>query len=165
MSGKLQIATTADVLGIIALRSAVAATLTERYGKGVWSGVATEKGVLYDLRTSKVFVMYQESRLVATVRLATKKPWAIDLRYFSECRRPLYLLSLAVAPDLQRQGIGRRCLEEVTRIGRQWPADGIRLDAYDALAGAGSFYDKCGFREVGRASYRGCPLVYYEMKL
>ena len=125
-----------------------------------------KKEVLYDLRTSKVFVMYRASRLVATLRLATKKPWAIDLRYFSECRRPLYLLSMAVTPDRQRQGIGRHCLEEVTRIGRQWPADGIRLDAYhDALAGAGSFYDKCGFREVGRASYRGCPLVYFEMKL
>ena len=165
MSGKLQIATSGDVPGIVALQSTVADTLTERYGQGGWSGVSTEKRILHDLRTSKVFVMYEARRLIATLRLTPKKPWAIDLRFFSACQQPIYLLSMAVTPDLQRQGIGRRCLEEVTRIGRQWPADGLRLDAYDALAGAGSFYDKCGFREVGRAAYRGCPLVYFEMML
>ena len=41
-------------------------------------------------------------------------------------------------------------------------ADAIRLDAYDAEAGAGEFYVKCGFREVGRVAYRGVPLTYYE---
>jgi hypothetical protein len=45
----------------------------------------------------------------------------------------------------------------------QWPADAIRLDAFDAEAGAGGFYSKCGFREVGRVSYRNVPLIYFEM--
>jgi GNAT superfamily N-acetyltransferase len=162
---KMQTATVEDALDIVALRAAVAAKLTEQYGRGSWSGVSTEKGVLFDMRTSKVFVAYQKNRLVATLRLTTKKPWAIDRSYFSTCIRPLYLLSMAVAPELQRQGIGRLCLEEVKKICRQWPADGIRLDAYDAPAGAGQFYGKCGFRDVGRASYRGCPLAYFEMIL
>ena len=48
---------------------------------------------------------------------------------------------------------------------KAWPADAIRLDAYDAPAGAGDFYAKCGFREVGRATYRGVPLVYFELLL
>jgi hypothetical protein len=43
--------------------------------------------------------------------------------------------------------------------------DAVRLDAYDAVAGAGPFYEKCGFREVGRATYRITPLVYYELTL
>ena len=43
------------------------------------------------------------------------------------------------------------------------PSDAIRLDAFDADAGAGEFYSKCGFREVGRASYRSVPLIYFEM--
>jgi hypothetical protein len=38
----------------------------------------------------------------------------------------------------------------------------IRLDAYDGPAGAGGFYAKRGFREVGRVVYRGTPLVYFE---
>ena len=105
------------------------------------------------------------SELVATLRLATRKPWAIDQSYFAESLRPLYLSDMAVAPDHQRSGIGRRCLADATRIARAWPADAIRLDAYDAPAGAGEFYAKCGYREVGRATYRKTPLIYFELQL
>jgi hypothetical protein len=50
-------------------------------------------------------------------------------------------------------------------VARSWPADAIRLDAYDADAGAGSFYVRCGFLERGRVVYKGDPLVYYEFLL
>lgn len=60
------------------------------------------------------------------------------------------------------RGIGRQCVDEALRIVRAWPADALQLDAYDAHAGAGPFYFKCGFREVGRTSYRSVPLIYYE---
>jgi hypothetical protein len=46
-----------------------------------------------------------------------------------------------------------------------WPADAVRLDAYQGPAGAGGFYERCGFREVGRAAYRGTPLIYFELLL
>ena len=83
-------------------------------------------------------------------------------RPFTLCRKPLYLTDMAVHPHMQRNGIGRTCIEEAKRIVREWPGDAIRLDAYDADAGAGAFYRKCGFREVGRVTYRGTPLIYYE---
>ena len=102
---------------------------------------------------------------MATFRLATKKPWAIDVSYFTACERPLYLTGMAVRPDFQRRGLGRQCVEEAVRIARDWPADAIRLDAYDADAGAGSFYHKCGFTETGRKTYRSVPLTYYEFGL
>jgi hypothetical protein len=54
-------------------------------------------------------------------------------------------------------------VEAAKKIVKEWPASAIFLDAYDAEAGAGEFYRKCGFREVGRASYRGAPLIYFEM--
>jgi GNAT superfamily N-acetyltransferase len=165
MRVKLREAVEDDVAKIAGLRLATAGALTQHFGVGPWSGLATEKGVRFDLRNSKVLVAYQQSRLIATLRLTTKKPWAIDRTYFSASLRPLYLLSMAVTPDLQRQGIGRQCLEQIREIGRQWPADAIRLDAYDAPAGAGPFYAKCGFRNVGRAEYRGCPLLYFERLL
>jgi GNAT superfamily N-acetyltransferase len=114
---QLDLATAADVLPLVELRAAVAEKLTARYGKGPWSHASTEKGARFELRTSRVFVARAGGRLIATLRLATKKPWAIDTSYFSACRRPLYLLSMAVAPDLQQQGIGRRCVEEIKAIG------------------------------------------------
>jgi len=78
--------------------------------------------------------------------------------------RPLYLTSIAVAPTCHRQGIGRQCLAEVARLARQWLADAVVLDAFHhPAAGAGEFYLKCGYREVGRVSYRHVPLIYFEM--
>jgi len=72
---------------------------------------------------------------------------------------------MAVAPDLRRRRIGRYLIEEGTTAARAWPSDAIRLDAHDGAAGAGSFYAKCGFLEVGRTTYRGVPLVYFELML
>lgn len=158
----LRVATEREVPKIVDLRSAAADRLTKRFGAGHWSGVGTERGVRFEIRNSKVYVAHHKRRLVATLRLTTKKPWAIDRTYFCKSKRPLYLVSMAVTPDLQRQGIGQQCMEQLRAICRRWPADAIRLDAYDAPAGAGEFYAKCGFRNVGRATYRGCPLLYFE---
>jgi len=97
--------------------------------------------------------------------MATKKPWAIDVSYFTPVKRPLYLTGLAVSVAHQSQGLGRLAMEDACAVARAWPADAIRLDAYDSPAGAGDFYVKCGFGERGRALYRDDPLVYYELLL
>jgi GNAT superfamily N-acetyltransferase len=154
----------ADIAGIAALRVATARDLTERYGRGHWSGETTERSVAAQLRSAYVWVARRGRAVVATFQLSPRKPWAIDRRYFSAAERPLYLTNIAVRPDLQGGGIGRRALAAVVQIAAAWPADAIRLDAYDAAAGAGVFYGKCGFREVGRVVYRGVPLIYYEQQ-
>lgn len=152
-----------DVSAIAGLRAAVAAKLTREFGEGHWSSGGTETGVKRDLATPGLFVVRDGHRLIATLRLATKKPWAIDPVYFTASQTPLYLTGMAVDPDLQRRGIGRACMTEAVRIAREKPADAIRLDAYDAPAGAGGFYEKCGFRDVGHVVYRDTPLIYYEL--
>jgi ribosomal protein S18 acetylase RimI-like enzyme len=150
----------------VTLRNAVAQHLTDGYGHGHWSGQVTQRRMVADMRhKGTTLVARAGAEVVATLRLVTKKPWAIDRTVFSPSRRPLYLIDMAVAPAFQRQGLGRRCLEEAVRFAQAFPADAIRLDAYDAEAGAGGFYAKCGFREVGRATYRGTPLVYFELVL
>jgi GNAT superfamily N-acetyltransferase len=112
-----------------------------------------------------MLVARDDREIVGVLRLATKKPWAIDPSYFRTVSRPLYLTDMAVKPALQRQGVGRRLLVEAVATAKQWPADAIRLDAYDAPAGGGGFYSKCGFHEVGRHRYKGTPLIYFELLL
>jgi GNAT superfamily N-acetyltransferase len=159
------IAIRADAPTLAALHSAVAADLTNRYGHGPWSALTTEKGVLFGMRHSRVLVARKRKAIVGTLHLPTKKPWAIDISYFSPVKKALYLTHMAVTPMMQRQGIGCRLLEEAVKQARGWPADAIRLDAFDADAGAGGFYAKCGFREVGRVIYRKAPLIYFELVL
>jgi len=161
-SDVLTLATPADAAGVAALLTAAADRLSALYGEGHWSRESTERGVLNTMRTSKVFVAKRANVPVATMTLATKKPWAIDVSYFTPRPRILYMLSMAVHPDIQRQGVGRTCIEQMLSIAQEWPADTIRLDAYDADAGAGGFYVACGFTEVGRVVYRNVPLIYFE---
>jgi GNAT superfamily N-acetyltransferase len=161
----LTLGTTDDAAALAALHTDVAEELTRLHGHGPWSAKMSERGVLSTMPTSRVFVAREGAEIVATLRLTTKKPWAIDTSYFSPCSRPLYLVAMAVTPTRQRDGLGRKCLEEAAHIGQDWPADAIRLDAFDAEAGAGGFYARCGWSEVGRASYRNTPLIYFEFHL
>jgi ribosomal protein S18 acetylase RimI-like enzyme len=158
-------ATETEAPAIARLHTVVALSLTREFGIGHWSAGVSERGVLYAMRASNVYIVSHQTEVVATFQLATKKPWAIDTSYFTQSARPLYLTAMAVEPTSQRRGIGRAMLEQARGIARVWPGDAIRLDAYDSAAGAGGFYAKCGFTEVGRATYRGTPLIYYELIL
>lgn len=162
---KFQIATPGDIPDLVVLRVAASQRLAEQFGEGYWSGPVTARSILFAMRNSTVYAARDRNGLIATFTLSTRKPWAIDRQYFSRSKRPLYLTAMAVAPGVQRRGVGRLALDEARRIAMDRESDAIRLDAWDAPAGAGDFYRKCGFGEVGRASYRNTRLIYFEMLL
>lgn len=155
-------ATVDDIPELVRLKNSVSESLTGRYGVGHWSTNVTDKGIVFAMKNGTVYIYRENDTILATVTLSARKPWAIDTAYFSSAKRPVYLTAMAVAPDAQCKGIGRRCLDEVLEIAKGWPADAIRLDAYDAEAGAGEFYRKCGYTEMGRTVYRDTALVYFE---
>jgi GNAT superfamily N-acetyltransferase len=158
-------AVVADAQEIANIRIDAANDLTARHGEGFWSSNATEKGVLAGIDKGKVLVATTAGAIVGTLTLSARKPWPIDTSYFSKARTPVYLTSMAVTPRLQGHGVGRALLSAAEDTCRAWPAHAIRLDAFDADAGAGAFYSRCGYREVGRAVFRGVPLIYFERSL
>lgn len=163
---ELEPARDADAAAIAALRHAAARQLTQRYGHGAWSAThASIGGVELEARGGELFVARIEHTIMATLRLSAKNPWMGDTGFFTPCAQPLFLTSMAVHPGVQRQGIGRACVEAAKRFGAARHAGAIRLDAFDAPAGAGEFYRKCGFREVQRAQYFDTPLVWLEVLL
>jgi GNAT superfamily N-acetyltransferase len=156
-------ATPADAAAVAEVRAAAARKLTEDFGHGHWSSEASEAGVLRDLKASTVLVARDRGRIIATLTLQRKKPWAIDPAYFTPASRPLHLINMAVHPRRQRRGVGRALMDEATRVAEELGADAIRLDAYDAPAGAGEFYRRVGYQARGGKAYRGVPLLYFEM--
>jgi len=156
-------AAAADATEIAALRTRANNHLAERYG--LRPSCVTEKTVLRGITTSRVLVARAQGAIVATLRLATKKPWAVDLSYFTPVARALYLHDMAVEPNEQGKGLGRTLVEAAKEVARTWPSQAIRLDAYNAPHGAGEFYARCGFVEVGKVTYRKTPLVYFELLL
>ena len=165
MALSFRFATAADIPALLKLRLAVDADQARRFGNNRWSTTITEKSVARGLKSSRVLVARRHGRIIGTLRMETKKPWAIDLRYFTPVAKTVYLHDVDVDPRLQRSGVGRQLIERAKAVARGWPVDAIRLDAYDGSSGGGPFYRKCGFTEVGRAVYRGVPLVYFEFLL
>ncbi len=156
-------ATTSDAAALAAVRIAAADRLTCEFGEGHWSAHTNEASVLRDIKLSQVLAIRERGRIVGTLTLQTKKPWAIDAAYFTPCRKALYWINMAVDPNWQRSGVGRMLLDAAVTVARAFPADAIRLDAYDSAAGAGGFYRKCGYTQVGGKIYRGVPLLYFEL--
>src|SRR5262245_5181572 len=72
-------ATLADVAAIAALQNAVAGALTARFGPGPWSSLVNERGAALSQRHARVRVGRDGKRILTVLRLATKKPWAIDV--------------------------------------------------------------------------------------
>lgn len=165
MRVRLQSATKFDAPSLVALRAAVNARMVSQFPGTVRPSTVTEKGVLFAMIRATVCVAKFRGQAVATLALSTRKPWAIDTAYFTPTAAPLYLTDMAVHPRLQRTGVGRQCIAQAMEIAKKWPATALRLDAYDTAYGAGDFYRKCGFHEVGRAIYRQVPLIYFELLL
>jgi ribosomal protein S18 acetylase RimI-like enzyme len=162
---KFRDATLDDAPAIAGMQNAAAGALTARFGPGPWSSLVTERGAELAQRHARVRIGKDGRRILTVLRLATKKPWAIDVSYFTPVRRTLYLTGMAVAVSHQGQGLGSMALADACAMAAEWPADAVRLDAYDANAGAGGFYARCGFTERGRMVYKDNPLIYYERLL
>jgi GNAT superfamily N-acetyltransferase len=152
-----------DELAIV--HNEAAMDLTNRFGDGHWSKNTLGRRLNIIAGHSRVRVGRCRGRIVTSLRLQTKKPWAIDTAYFTPVARPLYLTGMVVRVENQRRGLGRLAIADAHEIARAWPASAIRLDAYNAPAGAGHFYAKCGYTERGRVKYKGNPLIYYEVLL
>lgn len=152
---------------IATVRDAAAAALAARFGPGPWLSAAGEKGIRRAIANphQRVLVARRRGRVVGTLTLQTKKPWAIEVSYFTPVRKPIYLVDMAVDPRVQGKGIGHALLQQAENVAREMGRDAIRLDAYDAEAGAGGFYAACGYADRGRRVYRATPLVYFERLL
>jgi ribosomal-protein-alanine N-acetyltransferase len=61
-----------------------------------------------------------------------------------------HLLNVCVAPDRQRQGIGRRLLRRAQRVAAERNADTIFLEVRDSNRAAQRLYEAEGFGEIGR---------------
>jgi GNAT superfamily N-acetyltransferase len=155
-------ATSSDAAAIAALRAAVARDMAQRFGEGAWSAAPIETDVAWPVNATRVLVARRNEEIVGTVRLVRALPGVIDASAFTPVTTALYVLGLAVAPSVRSQGVGRFLLAAAKDATRSWPAQALWLDAYEHSAGAGPFYLKCGFRAVGRATYREMPLTFYE---
>ncbi len=162
MDASISVASLRDVRALTELRTGVAQEMTRIHGKGHWSSCPGRTEVLRQVRASRVLIATQGSRIIGTVRLIRAQPALIDSGSFTPVDTALYVLGLAVSPDARGKGVGRSLMEAAKAAARAWPAEALWLDAYQHAAGAGAFYEKCGFRAVGPSLRGEVPLIFYE---
>lgn len=153
-----------DVRALAALRSAVARDMTQQHGPGPWSTPASKALVLRQMRATHVLVARQAEDIVGTVRLIPARQGMFDFSAFTPAALALYVIGLAVSPHCQGEGVGRELMAAAKQVARAWPADALWLDTYAHAAGAGPFYEKCGFRRVGVGSINRASLAFYEWR-
>jgi GNAT superfamily N-acetyltransferase len=162
----LRLAQTSDVGRIRAIIAAAASELTARFGDGHWSRVRAfetlekygERGTLYVIEATGV--------AIGTLRLTDRKIPFYRGEWFADPKAAAgYLLDMAIEPSRQRQGHGRRAMMAIEHIARSLGMKAVRLDAYDGPAGAGAFYEKCGYRQIHRGKFNGIALEYFEKSL
>ena len=157
------IAEAAEAPALAALQNRVNEDLSRRYPGGPWAPNATERGVLFGMKHARVLLVHRGEEIAGMLRLQTKKPWAIDISYFTPVRKAIYLTGMAIDPVSQGQGVGSALMTEAAILARNWPVDAIRLDAYDREGGAGGFYARNGYTERGHVLYKKSPLIYFEL--
>jgi GNAT superfamily N-acetyltransferase len=162
MKISISVATLRDAGALTGLRTRVAQDMTLIHGEGHWSACPGKADVIRQLRASRVLVARRGDDIIGTVRLTQALPGAFDSQSFTPVDTALYVLGLAVSPDARRQGVGRELMDVAKATARGWPAGALWLDAYQHVAGAGAFYEKCGFRALGPSSRGEVPLTYYE---
>ncbi|MCC6930308.1 MAG: GNAT family N-acetyltransferase [Gemmatimonadaceae bacterium] len=159
---EIEQATLADAAAIAGVRTRAAEFLTQVFGGGPWSMRIADGTVAESLVTPLTLVARAGSGVVGTLRLQGQRPRSIRIADFTPVRRPLYVVDVAVAPNAQRQGIGRLLVDAAYREAIDWPGDSLRLDTYHDAAGAGDFYLRCGYRCVARHRFHDIPLAFFE---
>jgi len=162
----VRLAKDADVKSARAIRVDAAAALTQRYGSGHWSGEPSIATLKRHKEAGALYVVECDGDLVGTFKLDDKKIGFYRKAWFTRPDDPAaYLMNMAIAPERQREGIGRKTMVEIEGIVRRRALKALRFDAYDGPAGAGGFYRKCGYELMHKGTINGTALEYYEKLL
>jgi len=159
-------ATLEEVRSIHVVLIAAALRLTDEFGEGHWSRTSTIKTLRNSVGEGTLYAVCIAERIVGTFRISDRKIVFYRKEWFAEPdASALYLRDMAVAPDHQRRGVGRATMEEIDAIAGRGGLVAVRFDAYEGPAGAGPFYQKCGYKLVHRGLVGDTPLEYYEKVL
>jgi len=160
-----RLATRADASDVQNVRAAAADDLTTKHGAGHWSMVSTPITIRNQIDDNRVYIAKQD-QIVGTYTLDTQKIAFYRKDWFAYPNDPsLYLSNMAVVPKFQHMGKGRAIMMEIERLAKKMDCLAIRLDAYDSPAGAGRFYEKCGYEHVHHGILGYTAYTYFEKVL
>jgi ribosomal protein S18 acetylase RimI-like enzyme len=128
-------------------------------GSEGWSAPFDDAWMLPRIERGELFLVHMENEPVSAFRiLYADRPFWGD----REVGDSIYLHSFAVRRDKAGLGIGNAVIEMVASMGRKRGLAKIRLDCFLANSGLISFYERNGFKSVGRIEMKGKALNLME---
>jgi ribosomal protein S18 acetylase RimI-like enzyme len=112
----------------------------------------TEETTLFRLGLGETIVASVEERVVGTVTIHRPEPTS-PFRWYA---RPdvASMHQLAVEPDFQGRGIGRRLITLAEDLARTWGVQEIALDTSEHALALIALYERHGYRYVERIKHR-----------
>ena len=132
-----------------------------------WGDYPNEAIVTDDVRKGKLYCLYGAPGMILAVTVGTETTPVYDQVNWLFGVRPGVFHRLAVHPSLQREGLGRRAVQDVESILISLGCDCLRCDAQIANENAARFYESMGMRRAGTVWFeeRGTTYVGYEKRL
>jgi GNAT superfamily N-acetyltransferase len=133
--------------------------MQERLGLGHWVPPYPLEKLRRDAEHRQVYAVVHKDQIVATFTLGTALPASYEripaiLQMWNTAQpRALYINHLAILPDLQGRGLGRRCMGTIESMAAALGCEVIRLDAYIRHSGLQVFYPKLGYRDVAHVVF------------
>jgi GNAT superfamily N-acetyltransferase len=121
--------------------------------------------VIEDIRRQSSFGWFEEGRLDGVITLNEAQDQEYQgLDWTDVSGRILVIHRLAVSPERQRCGVGRRLMDFAEDFARDHGYSSIRLDAYTGNPRALRLYESRGYRNIGQVRFprRNMPFNCYE---
>ncbi|CAG7644359.1 hypothetical protein PAESOLCIP111_04677 [Paenibacillus solanacearum] len=157
----IDVFTLADKKSVMALYRSVSGEL-QRQGIRQWDWLYPNGFVIgADLRRGSLFGVKASGLAIAAVALDDRQsakyaplPWS-DRHGSAAC-----IHRLAVHPQHQGNGLGKRLLHFAEDTAQERGYSSIRLDVYAGNPGAVRMYQRAGYREIGEIRFPLRPLPY-----
>ena len=155
-------ATSADFAAVCELYQAVCAVMEKSPSpQWVWGEYPNEKFLQASLDAGTLYVAKEGDALLAAVTIDT----TFDEEYASVNWlfgvKPGAFHRLAIAPDQQGKGLGKRIIADVCDILRSQSCDTLRIDTYENNLAAQKVYSRIGMRKAGEVRFFHRPLAFY----
>ena len=161
-------ATQADFTPVCTLYQSVCAAMNAAGNdQWVWGDYPTEAFLQRSLDAGTLYIARQDDALLAAVTIDTNFDPEYAAVNWLFGTKPGAFHRLAIAPDQQGKGLGKRIIADVCDILRSQGCDTLRIDTYASNAAAQKLYAAIGMRRAGKVHFFHRPLDFfcYELPL
>lgn len=125
-----------------------------------WAKAYPLKRIIEHIDMAEMYVMKNDSKIIGSFVLTE------DSSYFKYDKNSfIYLSKLAINPNHQRMGFGKKIMKNVEAVANFLNKKGIRLDVYNQSSKAIAFYQQNDFRIVDEASTFNFKVICMEKKI